>query len=149
MQYNVEAFKQLIKKYKSISEQDIDETYNDIKSNNDIKFNKYIAFNKYRFGITFRNVLKELTNFGTDRCLLCKEASLIYEHKYTNVILTKCHVCLYKFNTTNNFCYDSDTYKAFNQYYTNSEDMLRLIAERVEFMEYILRQYEEQQLKDM
>lgn len=114
---NTEAFIKLIDKYKSITKEQLQETYNQLMEDE-------IISNVYE-------VLSEITGFGsTYDCSLCKS------------VQRNCDLCLYSIlkPMDDTFACLGETYDAIEKAETIDE-LYDAIQNRISFMEYVLKKY--------
>ena len=134
MNYNVKAFKELIIKYRSITKEDI-----------------YKITDGYCLAsLRTITILNKLTGFGnSDKCILCInareiEGESVHFHSF-------CQYCLHRQDTNDYMlCLHHETYNNLSsKYFTTVEDLLLLISQRADYLESIVKTYEEGILKDM
>lgn len=91
---NIDAAKQLINKYRSITLAKIEEASNSKIAK---KLNAVNTYGEIAMAI--------LTGFGTDNCILCKKANAMQytEIKRTKITVPKCQFCIYRETSDNHF----------------------------------------------
>ena len=110
---NIEAAKELLEKYKSITLERLKDIY------------------KRRPYWKGRNVMKSITEFGTVYCPLCKGASNV------------CEKCVYSFRIVNNWdvpCVDI-IYKEMEEA-TSAEELFNAIQKRISYLTHVIEWYE-------
>lgn len=117
MAKNVEAFKALIAKYKSITLEQLHEVQDKLQ----IKDSEYLGL----------DTMRELTGFGAKRsCTLCRDVLTCQSCVYTDVISS------WEFGCTVDITYDEI------EQASTCKELYDAIQERIIYMEEILRQYE-------
>lgn len=141
MEKNINAARQLLEKYKSITLEMITEVWEKIK---DPELDSFIA----NYG---GSVLKELTGFGSlTKCLLCTEAKqLDQQTEYAQNNPIYCNHCIYVNYTqkSNGYSCVEDTYRNLLHAKTPQE-IYSALQLRIEFLQKAIQDYEKDQAEE-
>ena len=127
MERNINAAKELLAKYKSITIDQITEVYNKmIEQEEDIMPNGY-------------DVMEQITGFSsTVKCMLCQEAKKLVQKN-----IYYCQCCIYTINTSADYLCIEETYRAIGDAHT-PEDIYNALQARIEFLNQTINIYEAQ-----
>lgn len=126
MKRNINAAKELLAKYKSITINQITEVYNKLKEQEDITPCGY-------------DVMEQITGFSSIiKCMLCQEAKKLAKRD-----IYYCQYCIYTINTSDDYLCVEETYKALGDAYT-PEDIYNALQARIEFLKQSIEIYEAQ-----
>lgn len=109
---NIEAAKELLEKYKSITLEQLEQRY------------KRYPNNKGKF------IMQTFTNFGTMFCIICKSAD--------NVCLN----CIYSFRKENSALQCMDIIYKEMEKATSAEELYNAIQKRISYLTHIIEWYE-------
>ena len=127
MERNINAAKELLAKYKSITIDQITEVYNKmIEQEEDIMPNGY-------------DVMEQITGFSsTVKCMLCQEAKKLVQKN-----IYYCQCCIYTINSVFDYLCIEETYRAIGDAHT-PEDIYNALQARIEFLNQTINIYEAQ-----
>ena len=131
---NLQAFKNLVEKYRSITEEDVNSVI------------EKIIYNNEEEEIFCEKILRDITGFGhVDDCSLCeavyKDCSTclhaLYQASFGYIKGNGKHQCLWEMA--------EHTYFAFEAPFTSYQDFMRRVHDRADYLQLIINWYEKEQ----
>ena len=109
---NIEAAKELLEKYKNITLEELER-----------------AYKKYKF-IHGKQVMYNITNFGSVLCIICKSAS------------NNCSNCIYSFIDEKSVLQCMDIIYKEMEKATSAEELYNAIQKRISYLTHVIEWYE-------